>query len=59
MVLGEILLLSAKQEMERTWSKYALVAVMTCKVIAADGTCEFLLVDRVRRKESLYVHIVS
>ena len=51
MALGETSLLSAKQKMEPTWSKWYLVAVMTYKVIAADCTWKFLLVDRVRRKK--------
>ena len=48
--LGETFLLSTKEKMGMTWSKQDLVTAMTCKVVAADCTCTFLPVDRVRRR---------
>lgn len=43
----------------RKWNQLVKTAVMTCKVVAADSTCKFLLADRVRRKKSLCVYVVS
>lgn len=43
----------------RKWNQLVGIAVMTCKVVAADCTGKFLLADRARRKKSLCVWAVS